>query len=104
MARKKQQDWQIERSLELGRKNAALMPKVRRWCGNLNIEMTSAGLLAQMYNLPVGLLRVTIIKKCHQITLGDRFLRSRQKPRPDGNRHKNGTRNSNDNYNSMRSN
>ncbi len=59
MARKKQQDWQIERSLELGRKNAALMPKVRRWCGNLNIEMTSAGLLAQMYNLPVGLLRVT---------------------------------------------
>lgn len=59
MASKKSEDRHIEKSLEIGRKNAELMPKVRRWCKHLDIKMTSAGILAEVYNLPVGSMRVT---------------------------------------------
>jgi hypothetical protein len=59
MASKKSEDRLIEKSLEIGRKNAELMPKVRRWCKHLDIKMTSAGILAEVYNLPVGSMRVT---------------------------------------------
>jgi hypothetical protein len=59
MASKKSEDRHIEKSLEIGRKNADLMPKVRRWCKHLDIKMTSAGILAEVYRLPVGSMRVT---------------------------------------------
>ncbi|MGH7497139.1 MAG: hypothetical protein ACREOO_32715 [bacterium] len=54
---KKDQDFAA--AIELGKKNADLLPKVKRWCQHIQIEQVSAGLLAQFYHLPIGSLRVT---------------------------------------------
>src|SRR5688572_5740086 len=58
MATKKSEDRHVMEMLELGRKNAELWPRVQRWCEHLSIEMTSAGLLAEIHKLPIGSLRV----------------------------------------------
>ncbi len=59
MAKKKNENRQFDDAIERGQKNAQLAPSVRDWCRHLNIEMTSAGLLAEMTGLPIGSHRVT---------------------------------------------
>jgi hypothetical protein len=49
---------EIEEAMEVGRKNKRLWPKVDNWCKHLEIKMTTAGLIAQMSELPVGSLRI----------------------------------------------
>jgi hypothetical protein len=52
------EDKEIEIALEIGRKNARLLPQVERWCRHIKIEQVTAGLLASVYGLPIGTLRV----------------------------------------------
>lgn len=55
-------------SIEIGRANQRLLPRVHRWCRHLEVEMASYGLLAQTTGLPIGHLRV----KCqHGITTSE---------------------------------
>jgi hypothetical protein len=46
-------------SIEIGQKNQRILPDLKRWCRHIEVEQTSAGLLAQMTGLPIGFLRVT---------------------------------------------
>lgn len=55
---KRSLDQEIEEAREIGRKNKRLWRKVDNWCKHLGIEMTTAGLLAEMSQLPVGSLRI----------------------------------------------
>ncbi len=50
---------EIEKSVELGRKNAALVDKVTNWCRHLELKMESAGLVAEVYGLPVGMMSIS---------------------------------------------
>lgn len=66
--KKRSQEREINRSVELGRKNADLYPRVQQWCKHIKVEMTSGGMLAQFHNLPIGMLRVTC---AHGQTFGE---------------------------------
>lgn len=59
MAKKGNTDRELQRAVELGRKNAEILPKVRGWCRHLEIEMESSGLVAELYQLPVGMMHIT---------------------------------------------
>lgn len=59
MAKRRNTDREIQRSVELGRKNAELLPKVRNWCRHLDVGMESSGMIAQLYRLPVGMMSIT---------------------------------------------
>jgi len=59
MAKKRSEERQIQDAVDIGRKNAELMPKVQNWCRHLEIEMESAGLVAQIYQLPVGMMSIS---------------------------------------------
>lgn len=59
MAKKRSTEREIQRAIELGQKNAEVLPKVRNWCRHLEIKMESAGLVAQFYQLPVGMMHIT---------------------------------------------
>ncbi|HKC62213.1 MAG TPA: hypothetical protein VKB86_01185, partial [Pyrinomonadaceae bacterium] len=50
---------EIEKSLEIGRKNAALVSKVQNWCRHLELRMESSGLVAELYGLPVGMMSIS---------------------------------------------
>jgi hypothetical protein len=50
---------EIEKSVEVGRKNAALVDKVTNWCRHLELKMESAGLVAEVYGLPVGMMSIS---------------------------------------------
>lgn len=54
-----QKDQTIENSMEIGRKNMALLPQVQRWCKHLEVRQKSAGLLAEISGLPISSLEVT---------------------------------------------
>ena len=58
MARKRSEERRIEESFKIGEANAALIPRLQRWCEHLRIEQTSAGLLAEMSGLPIGMMQV----------------------------------------------
>lgn len=45
--------------IELGRKNASLITRLRPWCRHLDVKVEISGLLAQMTRLPIGMLQVT---------------------------------------------
>jgi len=66
MVKKRSMEREIEKSVEIGRRNAALMGKVQNWCRHLEIRMESAGLVAQLYNLPVGMMSI----RCEHATAG----------------------------------
>lgn len=50
---------EIERTVEIGRKNQELWPRVKGWCKHLEIQLMSAGVVAEIYNLPAGTMRIT---------------------------------------------
>lgn len=54
MVRKRAEEKRHREMHELGEQNAALIPRVKRWCEHLQVEMVSAGLLAEITGLPIG--------------------------------------------------
>src|SRR5712672_1617400 len=54
----KSDDQHYSRSMEIGRANQRLWPRVKRWCRHIDVEMASYGMLAQATGLPIGHLRV----------------------------------------------
>jgi hypothetical protein len=45
---------ELERALEMGRNNARIIPEAKKWCSHLVIEDTSAGMVHEMYRLPMN--------------------------------------------------
>ena len=45
----------LEDAIALGKKNKELIPRVKNWCSNVQIDDVSGGLVAEMYNLPITL-------------------------------------------------
>src|SRR5687767_13474773 len=45
---------QIERAIEMGRKNAKLIPEAKKWCSHLVVEDISGGMVHEMYRLPMN--------------------------------------------------
>lgn len=58
MVRKRSEERHIQEAMELGQRNARLLRQVQNWCRHLNIRMESRGLLAEMSNLPIGMLSI----------------------------------------------
>jgi hypothetical protein len=58
MVKKRSQERRMQEMVELGSKNARLYPKVRNWCKNLRVDMTSYGLLAEVHDLPIGSMKI----------------------------------------------
>lgn len=56
----------MEDSVKMGEANASLIPRLKRWCSQLDVELVSAGLLAEMTGLPIGMLQVV----CQHATKG----------------------------------
>jgi hypothetical protein len=54
----KSNDREYLRSIEIGRANQRLWPRVKRWCRHIDMELTSSGMLAQAVGLPIGHIRV----------------------------------------------
>lgn len=54
MAHQRVEDQHYREMVELGQQNAALIPRVQRWCDHLKVRMVSSGLLAQATGLPIG--------------------------------------------------
>jgi hypothetical protein len=54
VAKKRNTDKMLQQTLEIGQRNKDLMPKIRNWCRHLEIKMESAGLVAEIYNVPAG--------------------------------------------------
>ncbi|MDR6564190.1 MULTISPECIES: hypothetical protein [unclassified Arcicella] len=46
---------EIQKSVELGKRNKLLIPRVKTWCKHIHIEDRSAGLITEMYNVPTNL-------------------------------------------------
>src|SRR5436190_2943897 len=58
MAQKRSRERDIERSFKTGEINAALIPRIHRWCDHLRVEQVSAGMLAEMSGLPIGRMQI----------------------------------------------
>ncbi len=50
---------QTQEAVELGRKNAEIIGNGHKWCKHFRCEITSYGMLAEMYQLPIGSHRVS---------------------------------------------
>jgi hypothetical protein len=59
MVKDRREQQRNEEMRELGRANLDVLRKADMWCKHLNAEMTSAGMLAEMWNLPIGSHRIT---------------------------------------------
>lgn len=59
MAKENSEQRHIEKSVERGQRNAELLPKVEAWCKHLEVNMVSSGMLAEMYQLPIGRMDIT---------------------------------------------
>ena len=44
--------------IKIGQKNQALIPQLKQWCRHINVQIEISGLLAEMTQLPIGMLRV----------------------------------------------
>lgn len=55
MTRSGRTEKQIKEAVALGRKNKELIPRVKNWCSHIKIEDVSAGMIAEIYNLPLSL-------------------------------------------------
>jgi hypothetical protein len=53
MARTDDTENRIKEVVELGRRNKELLPAVQNWCTHLDIMDISAGVVAEIYNLPI---------------------------------------------------
>ena len=65
MAKERSEQQRIEKAMVQGRENAALWPRVEAWCRHLEIKMLSAGMLAEMYQLPIGRIEITCPHAAH---------------------------------------
>lgn len=61
MAKKNSEKRQFEQMVEMGKNNAALIPRLHRWCDHLEVQQTSGGLYAQMTGLPIGTMNISCI-------------------------------------------
>lgn len=59
MAKRRSEDRMIQQTLEIGKRNAQLLPRVRNWCRHLDIKMESSGLVAQIYRVPAGMMSIS---------------------------------------------
>jgi hypothetical protein len=66
MVKKRSIEREIEKSVEIGRRNVALIGKVQNWCRHLEVRTESAGLVAQLYDLPVGMMSI----RCEHASAG----------------------------------
>ena len=55
MTKSKRNEKQINEAVALGRKNKELIPRVKNWCSHVKIEDVSAGMIAELYQLPITL-------------------------------------------------
>ena len=55
MTKQGNDDKELEDAISLGRKNKELIPSVKNWCSNVQIDDVSGGMIAGMYNLPITL-------------------------------------------------
>lgn len=53
MARKDQLKDTLEDAVKIGRDNAAILPEIRNWCRHIVLKDESAGLVAELYQLPM---------------------------------------------------
>jgi hypothetical protein len=58
MAKKRTEQKQIEKAIQIGEENRRLVADVSRWCEHLKIHVETAGMLAAMYKLPIGMLSI----------------------------------------------
>ena len=58
MVSKRSEERHIQEAMELGQRNAQIYRQVQNWCRHLNIKLESQGLLAQMSNLPIGMMSI----------------------------------------------
>jgi hypothetical protein len=54
MSQKHARDLEQREAVEQGRKNLALIPRIEDWCEHLDIKLEYSGLLATIYQLPIG--------------------------------------------------
>lgn len=48
-------DKRLKDAIALGEKNKNLIPRVKNWCNHMEINNVSAGMIAEVYNLPISL-------------------------------------------------
>jgi hypothetical protein len=58
MVSKRSEERHIQEAMELGQRNAQIYRQVQNWCRHLNIRLESRGLLAEMSNLPIGMMSI----------------------------------------------
>jgi len=54
MARKRVEEQREREMIDLGARNAELIPRLERWCEHLRVKLVSSGLLAEATRLPIG--------------------------------------------------
>ena len=62
MGRTKQEEAfepEISKAIELGRKNQKYIQKALQWCSHFRCQMTTSGMLAPYYDLPIGSHRIS---------------------------------------------
>ncbi len=58
MVKRRSEERHIREAVELGQRNANIYRQVQNWCRHLNIRMESQGMLADAYNLPIGMMSI----------------------------------------------
>jgi hypothetical protein len=59
MVKNRREEQRYDEMRELGRANLDVLRKADQWCKHLEAETASAGMLAAMWNLPIGSHRLT---------------------------------------------
>lgn len=54
MSQKYARDLEQMEAVEQGRKNLALIPRIKAWCEHLDVKLEYSGFLAEFYQLPIG--------------------------------------------------
>ena len=70
MGRTKQEEaWEpeIPRYIELGKKNQKYIQNAIQWCSYFRCQMTTSGILAPSYNLPIGSHRISCKHSEHSL-------------------------------------
>jgi hypothetical protein len=58
MVKRRSEERHIQEAVQLGQRNASIYRQVQNWCRHLTIRMESQGMLAEAYNLPIGMLSI----------------------------------------------
>ncbi len=59
MVKNRREEQRLDEMRDLGRANLDVLRKADLWCKHLEVEMTSAGILAEMWDFPIGSHRIT---------------------------------------------